>query len=801
MDDWTEIKFYHDADSKHAGTLLYNDFERAFRLFKKENKFNSVFSDIHIACMAAVHTQKVTSEMIVRKWQKIGGHDDIVISQLKEILIELEIMTENQLNDEIISDLLKELQLQSRTSIPICEVISMFHDLDDLNRECSSEYFSCNAPKKNYVTDEQLERELLVQRRHWYNNGFKGILFLYIQLNMLIPLFLYGYDTVGNDNVDTAVKVLYIVSDLVMYWFIAMKLTLPCEQNGVWIFDKLEIRFRYLSSRIFWLDLLVAIPLDLIPVSGLFLNPILRFNKLALIFYINDCFGFFSSRVGQVWWRIVNALYWWLYIAHVFACIFPIIAKAAGDEATRVVLFVPNYSTLPISHRYIQALSYSINTLSGLSRGAFPSDDRQAAFALVIVIIGVFVYALVLSVVSYALQVDTQQAQMQAKLEEVRTVLSQEVQSSSLPDDFVEETVAYHKHVYKSMAQLDFREDLLVDLPPSISRSIAISIGKQTIGKVPILKAGHDNDDFVCALQSCLQLIVSPPDFNIIERDDDSSEMYFITSGECEVLGHNDEVIHTLHSGDFFGEIALITRVPRTATIRTKTFCNLLELRFEDYESVLSRFPGMTASIKEHAKERIRKIRTSMIKQKEHPSLSTLNSTSPTNASSEDEFDWIRHNSYVSRRSNNSGQTTYSQSSTLSESSQQQQQPMPSLPSFKRTKRKQQVVVQIDPPEDKPPPALRRNSRHQSGMLSVNFAEDPPQTSPTGSILGLIDGSNRRCSKIKIPEISLPTERSNAAPPPQDSTHDNQTGSSQTVVESCEDGDTTLESPKSPPVP
>eukprot|EP01060_Flectonema_neradi_P030935 TRINITY_DN4588_c0_g1_i1.p1 TRINITY_DN4588_c0_g1~~TRINITY_DN4588_c0_g1_i1.p1 ORF type:complete len:1009 (+),score=173.85 TRINITY_DN4588_c0_g1_i1:109-3135(+) len=762
MEDWGEIEFYHRVDTNHEGAVEFRDFEKVFRQFKDELKFTSVFCDLHITCMAAIHSGKVTCEMVIRQWQRVGGKDEMTSTELRNLLVELGVLPRHKLCDESLADFYREFQLVSRPdSIPICDVISMFHPLSDIKGETHVEYFSSRAPPNKYVTEEQLKNQKLIERRHYYNDEFKGLLFLYMQLNMLLPLFLHGYGTFGDDSVDLAIKILCVVSDLLFYWFMAMKLSLPCEEHGVWIFDKSEVQYMYLTSYVFWLDLLIALPLDLLPVPGLFLNPLLRLNKLALVSYINDTFGYLSKFLGPVWWRIVNALYWWVFMAHLFACIFPIIADASGDVATQVVLFVPNYSTLPVSLKYVQALSYSINTLSGLSRGAFPSDDLQAAFALVIVIIGVFVYALVLSVVSYALQVNTQQAQMQAKLEDVRTVLQQEVEADCLPDEFLKEALAYHRHVFESMAQLDLREDLLVDLPPSIGRSIAISIGKQTIGKVPILKAGHDNDDFICALQSCLQLIVSPPDFDIIEKHDNTSEMYFITSGELEVIGDNDEVIHTLRSGDFFGEIALITRVPRTATIRTKTFCNLLELSLEDYESVLSQFPGMTAVIQEHAKERIRKIRTSVLRKKGQPSISTAVSTSPTNissANSEDEFEWIRQNSMVSRKSIGSSLTNTSSQATNSsfQSSESRLSPT-SCPSFKRTKRKQ-IVVQIEPPDEERPrlcnAALQKNAR-ANGHLGVTF--NVPVTSPTGSILGLIDGSNRR-SSLAMPAISLSPE-------------------------------------------
>jgi CRP-like cAMP-binding protein len=59
----------------------------------------------------------------------------------------------------------------------------------------------------------------------------------------------------------------------------------------------------------------------------------------------------------------------------------------------------------------------------------------------------------------------------------------------------------------------------------------------------------------------------------VFKRGDRGDKCYVIISGEVEVLVPdalgNEMVVSKLGKGDFFGEIALIKRVPRTATIRT----------------------------------------------------------------------------------------------------------------------------------------------------------------------------------------------------------------------------------------
>ena len=62
-------------------------------------------------------------------------------------------------------------------------------------------------------------------------------------------------------------------------------------------------------------------------------------------------------------------------------------------------------------------------------------------------------------------------------------------------------------------------------------------------------------------------------DHIIFKKGDIGDNSYIIVSGEVEVtvpdaLG-NDIIIARLSKGDFFGEISLLKRIPRTATVRT----------------------------------------------------------------------------------------------------------------------------------------------------------------------------------------------------------------------------------------
>jgi ATP-binding cassette subfamily B protein len=53
--------------------------------------------------------------------------------------------------------------------------------------------------------------------------------------------------------------------------------------------------------------------------------------------------------------------------------------------------------------------------------------------------------------------------------------------------------------------------------------------------------------------------------------------------------------LKVLQDGDFFGEIALIDNVPRTATVRARTACLLLVLARQEFLGVMRTSPALRA--------------------------------------------------------------------------------------------------------------------------------------------------------------------------------------------------------------
>ncbi|MAI55185.1 MAG: glucose-6-phosphate dehydrogenase [Gammaproteobacteria bacterium] len=90
----------------------------------------------------------------------------------------------------------------------------------------------------------------------------------------------------------------------------------------------------------------------------------------------------------------------------------------------------------------------------------------------------------------------------------------------------------------------------------------------------------------------------------ILEAGEVSSEMYFLCRGEVEVLDARNETLDELGEGDFFGEVGLLMAMPRTASIRAKSLCDLFVLSKKDFTRILRDHPQFAEEIRAIAEQR-----------------------------------------------------------------------------------------------------------------------------------------------------------------------------------------------------
>lgn len=107
-------------------------------------------------------------------------------------------------------------------------------------------------------------------------------------------------------------------------------------------------------------------------------------------------------------------------------------------------------------------------------------------------------------------------------------------------------------------------------------------------------------------LARALEPVAVPAGELVFAQGDVGDRFYLIESGEAEVIGDGD-IVTTLRPGAGFGEIALLRRVPRTATVRACTDLELLALSGERFLAVVASYRPSAAAASDDVDEMLQR--------------------------------------------------------------------------------------------------------------------------------------------------------------------------------------------------
>jgi CRP-like cAMP-binding protein len=132
------------------------------------------------------------------------------------------------------------------------------------------------------------------------------------------------------------------------------------------------------------------------------------------------------------------------------------------------------------------------------------------------------------------------------------------------------------KQHYKDILQRLSRVELMVNLPPEEARRIISHVKKRTF-----------------------------PKGNVIFRQGDIGDaLYLIDSGNVRIHAHlsehGEEVgVTTLGDGETFGEIALVTGIPRTATVEAEEDTVLWQIHKDDFDHIVAVSPKLRRALEQ----------------------------------------------------------------------------------------------------------------------------------------------------------------------------------------------------------
>jgi voltage-gated potassium channel len=113
----------------------------------------------------------------------------------------------------------------------------------------------------------------------------------------------------------------------------------------------------------------------------------------------------------------------------------------------------------------------------------------------------------------------------------------------------------------------------------------------------------------IAAIARLLRPQIIPTHHVVVRRGEPADAMYFIMDGEVEIDLHPTPV--RLKKGQHFGEIALLKKTSRTATVTTIMECRLLALDAHDFHRLMAQHPELASKIARITEERLRAVMAS----------------------------------------------------------------------------------------------------------------------------------------------------------------------------------------------
>jgi len=169
------------------------------------------------------------------------------------------------------------------------------------------------------------------------------------------------------------------------------------------------------------------------------------------------------------------------------------------------------------------------------------------------------------------------------------------------------EGVEYDRQLAESMISREVFDDLQRDLGHRrghAEQRPPLDLGMELramIASVPLFTS-LDHEGIV-QLSTMLRPRLAMPGETVIARGGRGTAMYFIAAGAVDVVLGSGVI--RLESGNFFGEIALLSDQRRNADVVAVGYCHLLVLQRSDFRRLLRARPGLRAEIERVAAARL----------------------------------------------------------------------------------------------------------------------------------------------------------------------------------------------------
>jgi len=295
-----------------------------------------------------------------------------------------------------------------------------------------------------------------------------------------------------------------------------------------------------------------------------------------------------SLSVNPSLMRLVTFGFWFVTVVHLMACGWVLIGASESER--------------PHFDQYLRGVYWCVTTIATIGYGDYTpnhNSNLQIVYTIAVMVFGVGMYGYIIgNVASLIANLDTARAAYQEKMEEINDFLRTKKVPAALQSR-VHDYYSYLWETQKSVTSVSITEEL----PHTISMEILLYLNRTILEKVSLFR--NANEVFIREIVQLLRPIVFLPHDYIIRQGEYGDCMYFLSSGDVEVLVGETKVAQ-LGAGSPFGETALLQGEKRTASIKALSYCDVYQLSKSDFDALRARYPEFDAQVKKVVEDRLK---------------------------------------------------------------------------------------------------------------------------------------------------------------------------------------------------
>lgn len=250
------------------------------------------------------------------------------------------------------------------------------------------------------------------------------------------------------------------------------------------------------------------------------------------------------------------------------------------------------------SKKYLHSFFWALMATVGVGDDIKPITLTEHLFSVVIIIIGIFMIASMISSASSALaSLESAEMERRTRLHKIRAYL----RKIAIKGDLRQRILEYYEFAMTTRQNKPYgsNQKHLSDLHHLLRMDLDVALHRHLVEKVPMLRALGQSSCLLKLIPKFKRITFIPGEYLVIQGEA-CNEMHIIVSGAVKVIQTEagvSKIIATLHDGESFGEIGLLFRQKQACSVRASNYTDVLVLTKHHFDQVMENFPELYSTV------------------------------------------------------------------------------------------------------------------------------------------------------------------------------------------------------------